>query len=411
MKRLVFVCQTFYPDPQSTSQMFTWLLTKLANDNPDLDVTVLCGYPGRQEDVHVNIPRKETFGRIRIRRFGLNVDFKRNLWTRFLSYVSFLAGVYFRLLFVGRKSIVCGITNPPFMSIVLWLRSLLGRFRYQYVFQDVYPDALVKLGNLKSSSPINRFWMFLNRRSYHTAEKLVVLGRDMMELLHRDYGVPPEAMTRISPWSVTEPSEVVSFDSNPLADELGLKDKFVVQYSGNMGVWHDMNIFVDAADRLREEKGIHFLFIGGGQRRAEAQAKSEELGLNNMTWLEFMPIERLPESLTCCHVSLVSLRAGLAGVAVPCKLYGILAAGRAVIAQAPAESEVSLVVEEENCGRVVAPGDCDGLVAAIKELAADREETVAMGERAFAAHESKYALRWACEGFSKLWGLGESPPA
>ncbi len=407
MKHLVFVCQPFYPDPQSTGQLFTALFRKLAADS-GLNVTVLCGFPTRRKDIDYNVPRRETVDGIEIRRCGFNVDVKRNLWTRLISYVSFMAVAYWRLLWVGKNTTVFGVTNPPFLAIALWFRSILGRFRYQYMLLDIYPDALVKLGILKRRSFISRSWAYLSKLAYRRADRLIVLGRDMITLLARDYGIDPEKMDYIPHWSAMESDDPLSFDGNPMAESLGLKDKFVVQYSGNMGAWHDMNILVDAAARLQDEKGIHFLFIGGGQRRAEAQAKSEELGLNNMTWLEFMPIEKLPESLTCCHVSLISLRAGLEGIAVPCKLYGILASGRAVIAQAPAESEVPLVVEEENCGRVVAPGDCDGLVAAIKQFAADRDETAAMGERAFAAYKAKYTLEQACEGFSKLWGLNGS---
>jgi colanic acid biosynthesis glycosyl transferase WcaI len=94
-------------------------------------------------------------------------------------------------------------------------------------------------------------------------------------------------------------------------------------------------------------------------------------------------------------------------VAVPCKLYGILASGRAVIAQVPAGSEVALTVEEEQCGRIVLPGDAAALAASIVELEAAREETNRMGARAHAAYHAKYSLTSGAAAFER--GFEEWP--
>jgi glycosyltransferase involved in cell wall biosynthesis len=213
----------------------------------------------------------------------------------------------------------------------------------------------------------------------------------------------------IPPWSSTAIQEPLAFADNPLAEELHLRDKFVVQYSGNMGLWHDMDSIVQAAAKLADQPHIHFVFIGGGMRRKQAQELAARLELNNITWLDFFPKERLAESLTCCHAALVSLRCGLEGVAVPSKLYGILASGRAVIAQVPAASEIALVVEEERCGLVVEPGDVDALAAAIQTLACDKAATEAMGSRAFAAYQQKYTLQQAVDHFRQLWSEDSAP--
>ena len=94
----------------------------------------------------------------------------------------------------------------------------------------------------------------------------------------------------------------------------------MVQYSGNMGLWHDIENFVLAAKRLEEKPHIQFVFIGGGRRRNQAELLASELGCANIQWHDFVKLEDLSESLAACHVSLISLRAGLEGVAVPCKL-------------------------------------------------------------------------------------------
>jgi colanic acid biosynthesis glycosyl transferase WcaI len=403
-RHLVWVTLDFYPDDQASSQLFTDLLLRLAGER--LAITVFCGYPVRATKGRPGpVPRTETLGSITIKRCGVNVEEKHGLVNRALLYAAFLLHASWRLLRVDRTGMVFGVTSPPFIAQVLWLTSRLGRFSYGYMFLDIYPEALIALGRLRRDSLITRSWMALNRVSYAAARPLAVLGRDMVPLLARNYALDPERLTYIPLWSVAEPDSIQPFSKNALAQKLDLATKFVVQYSGNMGLLHDIESLVHAAARLRDEPQIHFLFIGKGRRRQSAESLSRRLGLTNITWLDFVPREQLPETLTCCHAAIVSMRAGMEGVAVPSKLYGILAAGRAVIAQVPDGSEVAMVVEEENCGLVVPPGDVDRLVDAIRTLAADRAVVTEMSARAFAAYRTKYSIDQAVQSFQRMWGF------
>ena len=107
-----------------------------------------------------------------------------------------------------------------------------------------------------------------------------------------------------------------------------------------MGIWNDMESLVTVAHTLRADTEIRFVFIGGGIGYEGARVLARKLELENILWKNFIPLEDLRHSLAACHVSLVSLSTGLEGVAVPCKLYGILASGRAVVAQVPERSEL-----------------------------------------------------------------------
>jgi colanic acid biosynthesis glycosyl transferase WcaI len=403
-RHLVWVTLDFYPDDQASSQLFTDLLLRLAGER--LAITVFCGYPVRATKGRPGpVPRTETLGGITIKRCGFNVEEKHGLVNRALLYAAFLLHASWRLLRVDRTSMVFGVTSPPFIAQVLWLTSRLRHFSYGYMFLDIYPEALIALGRLKGDSPIARCWMGLNRLSYAAAHPLAVLGRDMIPLLARNYALDPERLTYIPLWSVAEPDRPLPFSENTLALRLGLADKFVVQYSGNMGLLHDIESLVHAAARLRDEPQIHFLFIGKGRRRQSAESFSTSLGLTNITWLDFVPREQLPETLTCCHAAIVSMRAGMEGVAVPSKLYGILAAGRAVIAQVPAGSEIAMVVEEEACGLVVPPGNIERLVDTIRTLAADRVAVDQMSARAHTAYRAKYTIDQAVLSFKRMWGF------
>lgn len=408
-RKVVVLCQVFYPDAQSTSQLLTQLLCAMSTDR-SIECTVLCGYPSANREGLGRVARVECHQGVRIERHGLQIDVKAGVLSRAVAYASYLLHVGWRLLRTDRDAVHFGVTNPPFMAILLWFVSVLRGLPYQYMLQDVYPEGLVATGKLQQRSLVTRLWMAMNGFAYRRADKLIVLGRDMAALLRRNYGIADKQIVYIPHWSASEVSDPLPFDGNPVTIERGLENKFVVQYSGNMGLWHDMDTFVRAAADLRHVDGIRFLFIGGGMRKKQAKQLADDLQATNIIWADFVPKRQLAHSLACCHVSLVSLNTGLEGIAVPCKIYGILASARPMIAMAPAKSEVGLVVAEENCGIVLPPGDQAGLVEAILALFRDRTRTLELAVNGTRAYHAKYRLKQAVAAFNRLWAR-EVPPA
>jgi glycosyltransferase involved in cell wall biosynthesis len=401
-RNICLVSQVFYPNTQSTSLLLTDLALQIQN-HCFAKVTVISGFPNGVDN-HL-VQYHENFQGIEIYRCGINVNLKAGLWQRLLSYISYLIHAAWKLLFYPHKDIIIGVSNPPFLSIILAIISMLTGCGYYFIMHDVYPEGLLAVSKLKEESVITKFWRNTVKLSYHKVKKIVVLGRDMKDLLITNYSIEPDRIACIPNWSLTSNTTFIPFKQNRLARELGIENKFVVQYSGNMGLWHDIDTFIRAADRLKDNRDIQFLFIGNGIRQKQAQELAQELELKNIVWMDFVPKEELSSSLTCAHVALISLNTGLEGIAVPCKLYGILASGRAIIAQVPKNSEIAYVVQEENCGFVVSPGNVEELVQKIEQLASDRSLVEEMGLRSFQAYQSKYTIEHITKQFQELLGL------
>jgi glycosyltransferase involved in cell wall biosynthesis len=399
----VFLCQVFYPDSQSTSQLLTDLLRAAAGG--PLQFTVITGFTSKESGKFP--PRRETFDGIEVRRTGIAAEYKKTLIRRGLHYFCYMIGATAELWKVRKHSLVFGVTNPPFTPISLWMLSKCFVGRYQVWLHDIYPDGLIAVGRLQPEGLVARLWRAVNRRALRGAERLVVVGRDMAELVESVYGVPRDKIEYVPHWSSFTPGARARAEETQMFRTLLLDKKFIVQYSGNMGLWHDIESIVLAAHKLRDRQEIRFLMIGDGLRRVKAEQLAVELGLQNMTWLPFQPKESLSDSLACCHLALVSQREGLKGIAVPCKIYGILASGRGVLAQVPSGSEVDLVVNEEACGVTVPPGNADALAGAILELHQDRARVARMGENAFRAYQEKYTLEVAVERFKRIWSSAE----
>ena len=359
-KKICFLCQVFYPDATSTSQLFTSMFAEMVREGAEIEV--LCSFPSGLPS-GAKLPRHEVHEGVKIHRVGLRIDHKKSVLHRTLAYLGYMVPLAFTLLLRRRDGIVLGVTNPPFVAQILYVVSLVRRMPFQYMILDQYPESLIALG-MKRRSIVARVWMWANRVAYRRAEKMIVLGRDMTEMLVDNYGIDRSCIVYIPHWSAVEAPDPLPVEESRMIDRLGLRDKFIFQYSGNMGLWHDIDIFVRAAKAVEDNPRIHFLFIGNGARLDTAKRLSEELGCTNITWHPFVPLAQVRESLSSCHIALISLRAGFEGVAVPSKLYGILMSGRGIIAQVPAGTEVALQVEEDNCGIAVLPKDLDGLVDA-----------------------------------------------
>lgn len=392
-KALTLFCQVFHPDEQSTAQLFgDWAAALAARG---WEVRVVCGFPpgaGRK-----SVPANEQWRGISVRRVGVRLDFKRSLVLRAIHYAGYLAGVARELLREPER-LALVVTNPPFLPIWAAAFRKLRKGRYAIEIQDLYPDGLTALGILREGY-VARIWKFLNRAAFGGAEFIIVLGRDMGERLQSSYGLDAKMIRVIPHWSPVVPAENIPAESTRLLAALGLKDRFVVQYSGNMGLWHDMDQIIGAAVHLREREDIQFLMIGGGRRREAAERLAEEHKLSNIRWLPFQSKDRLTDSLSACHAALISQREGLVGLAVPCKLYGILASGRPVIAAVPVDSEIARVVGEESCGFWVPTGDAIALARAIVSLADDRPRAQEMGRNAREGYLRKYTLDMALDHF------------
>ena len=192
-------------------------------------------------------------------------------------------------------------------------------------------------------------------------------------------GADPARIRVIENWTDDETIRPVEPHANPLRGQWALEDRFVVEYSGNMGRAHEFGTILDAAERLRDEPGIVFLLIGEGHALAAIRARVAALALTNIAIKPPQPRERLADVLAVGDVHLVSLQPSMEGLVVPSKYYGVLAAGRPVIYVGDAHGDLAREIVRCDCGRVVAPGDSIELAQADTRSARRRRRVPAAG--------------------------------
>jgi len=194
-------------------------------------------------------------------------------------------------------------------------------------------------------------------------------------------------------WSDDRKIKPAEGKENPFIKKWNLEGKFVISYSGNMGRFHDMETIIYAVQNLKKYKDILFLFIGEGYKKRWMEEFTTRQKLTNCQFSTYVNRNDLGLSLACAHVGLVSLLSGQEGLSVPSKTFGILAAGVPVIGIMSRTSEIALIIEENNCGIVVEPGDVQGLVDSILMLYNDTDLRKELGKNAVETINNKYSLK------------------
>lgn len=393
-----FLSQYFHPEKGATSELLTGIAFGLSRAG--FTIEAIAGQPSYHGSAC--LPRKIQAEGVLIHRVWSTTWDRRSASGRILNTVTFVLGALWEAFFSPCRALLVAVTNPPLLPwLVMFLNVLRGQ-RYVLLIHDVYPEIAVELGALPSHSWVTRLWKKLNGFAYRRAERIVVLGRDMQSFLAAQ--LPPalhERLCLIPNWADAKEIHPLPRNVHPAFSELKAQDRFVVQYSGNIGRFHEIETLVAAA-QLIPTLSYLFLFIGTGAQRALVERVQVELGNDRIRLWDYQPRGQLGHSLTACDVGVVTLRAGLSGMAVPSKLYGILAAGKPVLVIGPEDCEAAQAVKEAECGLVVAPDDVKGVVTALERLRVDPELCKAMGIRSRRLFEERYDLSIVVEQWRTL---------
>jgi glycosyltransferase involved in cell wall biosynthesis len=397
--RILMINQVFYPDVAATAQHGHDLARHLVEHGHEVTAISSRSLYGEKG---AKLTSKEVVDGIEIHRVGRSFFGKTSIIARALDFVLFYLAATWRALTLPKHDVVICFTTPPFITLTgLLLRCLKGSRVVCWVM-DLYPDVPIVCGLMKQDSLPSRFFEWLSRFCLRAVDRNVVLGRCMQELIESK-GIPVEKISLIGVWSDNTEVQAVPRDRNHYRAEWGIEDRTLIMYSGNFGIGHDVDTFLNAALALRDDDRIRFAFVGGGKRKSTVESFVHEHGLESTCILApYQPRERLDELLSAADAHLVTLLAGREGVMVPCKLFGILAVSRSALYVGPAESEISRVIVESDCGASVLPGDSDELARIITGYADDPEFCRHVGARARAALDQSHTMDQRCTAWTTL---------
>ena len=377
--RILLLNLYFPPDTSATAKMASLLANAIAERH---QVTVLCGRPSY--DPQERRPRKlwqtEQLGKVRVIRVG-STDYPRfAMKRRVLNYLTYVALAVPRSLFL-RCDVVLSMTDPPFEGIVGAFIALLKHRPFVYNVCDLYPDMAVG-GSIVEPGLLSRVWEKLHRWALRRAAKVLVLGEDMKARIARKGVLTAKIEVLRTGAEAPSPSASCGVDANVVRTIRG-DFRFVLLHAGNLGFYGAWQTLIAGARELASE-GVGLVFVGDGAQRRVLEAAAE--GASNVRFLDFFPSSKIPSVLAAPDAHVITIKRGLEGVVVPSKMYGILAAGKPIIAVAPEETDVVAIGRQHGFSVGADPDSPAQFVEVIRELLADprRLETMAQAARSAA---------------------------
>lgn len=399
--RFWIVSEQYYPQETATGYLLTELAEGLASLLPTT-VNVLCLKPGRTI-VDAELPDREERKGVSIYRSRATSFDKDKLFLRLINVITGSLALFFDALrLIGKDDVVLVVTNPPSLPFFVHIANRIKGGKTILLIYDVYPEAAVVAGVLKEGGWAHRFLDRLNKWLYRNVQHIVVLGQDMRELVIEKLGEDEEHITVIPNWADIDKVSPQLPEDNSLLTELGLVDKFVIQYVGNMARVNDIETVVQSAIQLASEDDIHFLFIGSGAKREWLKRVVNEKQLRNVTILPPRPRSDQNNFLNACEVGIISLCAKMKGVSVPSRSYNIMAAGRPILAIMEPGSEMDRVIRKADIGWSIPPGRSDVLAQTIRRIRFQRDVVREKGRRARELAEQEYALSSALEKYRQV---------
>ena len=386
---VLLLALNYWPDKLGNAPLMTGLAEGLAARGHR--VTVVCAFPhhekGSIEDAYRGkLFHRETQNGVEIRRVWLYAP-EGGALAKMANYASFTVTALAAAVRVPDVDVVFTPSPPLTLGLVDQAISALRRVPFVYNLQDLFPEAAVRLGVLTNRRAIRAFEV-LERHVYRKAHHLSIISDAFRQHL-LDRGVPDHKISFIPNYTDTDLITPLDQLQNPFRAAHDLEDAFVIQFSGRMGYSQGLDAVISAWRQLDDLADARLMMVGDGQARAmvnEALADDPRAVL-----LPTQPRADLPDLLAASDVGLAPLRRGMAGTCIPSKMFGIMAAGRPVVAGLEVESDAAIMVDRAQSGLVVPPEDPDALADALRRLYGDRDEARRMGASARAYVETHHS--------------------
>jgi len=283
---------------------------------------------------------------------------------RFFTWIWATFQIVFLIRFKHHHSKLLIVSNPPLAPLI----SLLLTNPYSILIFDIFPDALVDSGLSSEKNILIRCWKKANTIVFSKAHRVFTISKSMKEVLQQYSGDRTVELVPI--WADNRYLKYVNPLDNPFIKKYNLSGKFVVMYSGNMGLSGQIDVLVEIAkDFVRTD--IAFLFVGDGAKKKWLEDKVCEYRLKNVLIIPWQPAKDLAYSLSCADLAVVGIDQKVSRLAMPSKLLSYLSVGAPILCLASEDSDLAKFVEENKIGKAFASSKKGEVLKYIEWLASN----------------------------------------
>jgi colanic acid biosynthesis glycosyl transferase WcaI len=398
-RRVLLLTQWFEPEPTFKGLVFARELVRRG-----YEVEVVTGfpnYPGGKvyPGYKISLLRRELHEGVEVTRLPLYPSHDASALRRVANYVSFAASALIYCLLFAKKPDLIYVYQLPTLGVVASYVRIVRGVPYVFDVQDIWPETLGATGMVRSET-ILKIVGRVAKKVYDQAAAVVVLSPGFRRML-AERGVDPAKIELIYNWcdeaALKQPQEG-QLDGFPGSD------KFRIVFAGNIGKAQSLGAVLDAADQVRSTyPRITFVFIGGGVEVDNLKSSAERRGLNNVSFLPRVGMNRIGAFLQAADALLVHLKADpLFTVTIPGKTQAYMAMGKPILVAV--SGDAAELVREAGCAVEAIPENAGSIAAAAVRLAAcSNDELRLMGNRAKVFYKTNLALSVGTDRFAKLF--------
>jgi colanic acid biosynthesis glycosyl transferase WcaI len=371
--KILILHMRFHPDLTGTGPLVTDLATDLVSMGNAVTVVTSMPHYGKKDidaQYRGRLIARENFHGVDVLRTFVYIPPNARGFYRGINYLSYTFMSVAAGCISEKPDIILCINPPITVGFSGWLMRLARQAPIVFNVQDIWPDCIVIIDQLRNPFII-RIFKVLEKVIYRVSACVTVLSDGMKQNL-KSKGVPDKKIVIIPNWADIDHIRPVPRDNSFRRDN-NLKDLFVVMFAGNLGFISMLDMILDTAKILGNDKNIIFFIVGEGNAKAGLMERAKKMELSNVRFLPTQPKEVLPDMLGSADISLVTLNSRLGLLNVPSKTYSIMASGRPVLASVPDDSEIARLVKDANCGVLVPPEDPQALAQIIKKLSKQPE--------------------------------------
>lgn len=305
-------------------------------------------------------------GKLNIIRTYTYPAFHKSFVHRVFGFFSFMASSFWAGMRVKKVDLIWGTSPPIFQGFTAWLISSLRQKPFLFEVRDLWPAFAIAVGVLKNKTII-RMSEWLERFLYKRANIVVVNSPGYLEHIEIR-GAKKTAL-------VPNGADVSMFDQcTDIPEPLErLNGKFVVLYAGAHGMSNDLGVLLDVAEKIKETKNIHFVFVGDGKEKQNLVIKTKQKGLDNVTWVGSVPKDKVAAYLKNADIGVAILKPiEMYKLTYPNKVFDYMAAALPVLLVI--DGVVRKVVEEADAGIFAQPGNADDIAEKIITMYKNQEK-------------------------------------
>jgi glycosyltransferase involved in cell wall biosynthesis len=340
---------------------------------------------------------REELDGVEVLRLWVRVSPDKNFRSRIAFYLSFMLNAALAGLFLayGHYDVLYASSPPLFVGGAALVISHLRRIPLVFEVRDLWPESAVQLGELNHLRAI-RLASWLEEGCYHHARHIVVATQGIYNrLIERGYS--PTKLTLIPNGANTNlytPQPI----NQALRRQLGISpNQFVVIYTGLHGLAHGLETALQAADCLRDQPDILFLFVGDGPKKMALMQLAQQMSLPNIQFHEAVPEVDLPKYIALADVGLdTRRRLAISEGTLPVKMFSYMACGRPVLLSI--EGEAVQLLNQAQAGLAIPPESPKALVQAILNLRANPTIRATFGQNGRTFVETNFSRqKFACQ--------------